>query len=132
VVNGHWEKAMKSTLNELEIYRESMEIGEEIWEMVLPWNFFAKDTVGKQIVRSADSIASNLAEGYGRYHFKENQKFCYYARGSTEETQTWIEKAARRELVERELARGLYDRLETLKKRINAYINSIGREASEA
>jgi four helix bundle protein len=109
-----------------------MEIGEEIWSMVRPWDFFAKDTVGKQIIRSAGSIAANLSEGYGRYHFKENQKFCYYARGSAEETQTWIEKAVRRDLFEREPAKSLYDRLETLKKRINAYIHSIGRDTSSA
>ena len=117
---------MKSSVNDLEIYRESMEIGEEVWAIVLGWDFFAKDTLGKQIVRSADSIAANLAEGYGRFHFKENQKFCYYSRGSAEETQTWLEKAARRNLVERESARVLYDRLETYKKRLNAYIRSIG------
>ena len=106
--------------------RDAVEIGEEVWRVVLNWDFFAKDTLGKQIVRSADSIAANLAEGYGRYHFKENQKFCYYSRGSAEETQTWIEKAARRALVERETARMLYDRVETYKKRLNAYIRSIG------
>jgi four helix bundle protein len=123
---------MKSALNDLEIYREAMEIGEEIWSMVTNWDFFAKDTVGKQIVRAADSVAANLSEGYGRFHFKENQKFCYYSRGSAEETQTWLEKAARRNLVEREYARTLYDRIETLKKRINAYIHSIGRDASSS
>lgn len=117
---------MKSAVNNLEIYREAMEIGEAIWTMVHAWDFFAKDTVGKQIVRSADSIAANLAEGYGQYHFKENQKFCYYSRGSAEETQTWLEKAARRELVDREFARIQYDRLENYKKRLNAYIRSIG------
>lgn len=117
---------MKSAVNNLEIYREAMEIGEAIWEMVLAWDFFAKDTVGKQMVRSADSVAANLAEGYGRYHFKENQKFCYYSRGSAEETQTWLEKAARRELVDRELARTLYDRVEKYKKRLNSYIRTIG------
>ncbi len=117
---------MKSAINDLEIYRDAMEIGEEVWRVVLNWDFFAKDTLGKQIVRSADSIAANLAEGYGRYHFKENQKFCYYSRGSAEETQTWIEEAARRGLVERETARMLYDRVETYKKRLNAYIRSIG------
>jgi four helix bundle protein len=117
---------MKSAVNDLEIYREAMEIGEAIWAKVQSWDFFAKDTVGKQVVRSADSIAANLSEGYGRFHFKENQKFCYYSRGSAEETQTWIEKAARRNLVERETARILYDRVETYKKRLNAYIRSIG------
>jgi four helix bundle protein len=123
---------MKSALNDLEIYREAMEVGEEIWSMVTNWDFFAKDTIGKQIVRAADSVAANLSEGYGRFHFKENQKFCYYSRGSAEETQTWLEKAARRNLVERESARALYDRIETLKKRINAYIHSIGRDASSS
>jgi len=123
---------MKSALNDLEIYREAMEIGEEIWSIVTNWDFFAKDTIGKQIVRAADSVAANLAEGYGRFHFKENQKFCYYSRGSAEETQTWLEKAARRNLVERESARSIYDRIETLKKRINAYIHSIGRDASSS
>ena len=123
---------MKSSLNDLEIYREAMDIGEEIWTIVLGWDFFAKDTIGKQVVRSADSIAANLSEGYGRFHFKENQKFCYYSRGSAEETQTWIEKAARRNLVEREAARILYDRVETYKKRLNAYIRSIGPSDSSS
>jgi four helix bundle protein len=123
---------MKSTVNNLEIYRKAMEIGEAIWTMVHAWDFFAKDTVGKQIVRSADSIAANLADGYGRYHFKENQKFCYYSRGSAEETQTWLEKAARRELVDREFARTLYDRIENYKKRLNAYIRTIGSSESSS
>ena len=121
---------MKSTVNDLEIYREAMDIGEEIWNVVHGWDFFAKDTVGKQMVRSADSIAANLAEGYGRYHFKENQKFCYYSRGSAEETQTWIEKSARRGLMERDSARSLYDRIETYKKRLNSYIRTIGPQES--
>jgi len=123
---------MKSSLNDLEIYREAMEIGEEIWSIVLMWDFFAKNTIGKQVVRSADSIAANLSEGCGRFHFKENQKFCYYSRGSAEETQTWIEKAARRNLVDRESARILYDRIETYKKRLNAYIRSIGPAESSS
>lgn len=108
-----------------------MVIGESVWTMVRQWDYFAKDTDAKQIVRSADSIAANLAEGYGRYHFKENQKFCYYSRGSAEETQTWVEKAVHRELIERESARKLYDQIENYKKRLNAYIRSIGNtEAS--
>lgn len=123
---------MKSAVNNLEIYREAIEIGESIWSMVCPWEMFAKDTVGKQIVRSADSIAANLSEGYGRYHFKENQKFCYYSRGSAEETQTWLEKAARRELVERESAKALYDRIENFKKRLNAYIRTIGSSSTSS
>lgn len=121
---------MKSAVNDLEIYREAMELGEVVWQLATQWDFFARDTVGKQLVRSIDSVAANLAEGYGRYHYKENLKFCYYSRGSAEESQTWIEKAARRELIARDAAKELYERLEGFKKRLNAYIKSIGRTSS--
>jgi len=117
---------MSKSLNDLEIYREAMRLGEIVWDWVIQWDFLAKDTVGKQFIRATDSIASNISEGHGRYHYKENQKFCYYARGSLAETQTWLEKAARRELVEAETARQLYRDLEALRKRLNAYINTIG------
>lgn len=119
-------KVMNKSINDLEIYREAMRIGEAIWDLVADWPFFAKDTVGRQVVRAADSIAANLSEGYGRYHFKENQKFCYYSRGSAQETQTWIEKSVRRNLMPDDAARDLYRDLDTFIKRLNAYIRSIG------
>ena len=43
-------------LEELDMYQMSMEIGEIIWESVDRFSYFAKDTLGKQVVRSADSI----------------------------------------------------------------------------
>lgn len=120
---------MSKSLNDLEIYREAMRLGEVVWGWVVHWDFLAKDTVGKQFVRSSDSIAANISEGHGRFHFKENQKFCYYARGSLTETQTWLEKAARRDLIDAEQARDLYRDLEALRKRLNAYIKSIGPQS---
>lgn len=116
---------MPESINNLEIYREAMAIGETAWSLVLKWDYTAKSTTGQQFIRSADSIAANLAEGHGRHHFKENMKFCYYSRGSLTETQTWIEKAAHRNLIPKDKGRELYQQLETLHKRLNAYINSI-------
>lgn len=117
---------MSKSINDLEIYREAMRIGEIIWDLVADWAFFAKDTVGKQLVRAADSIAANLAEGYERHHFKDNRNFCYYSRGSAQETQTWIEKGVRGDLIPDEIARALYRDLDIFKKRLNSYIRSIG------
>ena len=51
-------------LEELNVYRLSMEMAERIWEIVLKWDYFQKDTMGKQLVRAADSIAANLSEGF--------------------------------------------------------------------
>lgn len=120
---------MSKSLNDLEVYREAMRLAEIVWAWVCDWDFLAKDTTGKQFIRAMDSIAANISEGFGRFHYKENQKFCYYARGSISESQTWLEKSVNRNLVETEEARQLYRDLETLRKRLNAYINSIGSQS---
>ncbi len=62
-------------LADLKVYQLSMEIGEQVWSLVMPWDYFAKDTVGKQVVRSADSIAANISEGFGRYSYKDNRPY---------------------------------------------------------
>ncbi len=56
-------------LEEIRVYQLSMDIGERVWGIVSNWDYFAKDTVGKQWVRAMDSLAANLSEGFGRYHY---------------------------------------------------------------
>jgi four helix bundle protein len=119
----------KYVLEELEVYNLSNEIADEIWSLVNGWNFLAKDTVGKQIIRSSDSIAANIAEGYGRYFFKENRQFCFYARGSVLETKTWISKARRRNLISDEQSVQLIIKLETVYAKLNGYMKYIGKKA---
>ena len=79
-------------LEELQVYNMAVEMAEKIWNIILKFDYFAKDTLGKQLVRSADSVASNLSEGFGRFHYKENQQFCYYSRGSLYETKHGLQK----------------------------------------
>ncbi|MCK4344704.1 MAG: four helix bundle protein, partial [Bacteroidales bacterium] len=90
---------LKMKLEELKVYQESMELGEKVWNLVIKWDNFSKDTMGKQLVKAADSIAANLSEGFGRYHFREKKNFGYYSRGSLYETKTWITKANHRGLI---------------------------------
>ncbi len=86
-------------LEDLEIYKLFLEIAEIIYNHVQSWSYFDKDTVGKQIVRSADSISANISEGFGTFYYKENKLFCYYSRGSVFETSTWLYKAKERKLI---------------------------------
>ena len=118
-------------LEELDVYRMAMEIGERVWAIADGWNFFAKDTVGKQLVRAADSIAANIAEGYGRYHYKENKLFCYYTRGSLMETKTWLQKATHRGFISDQDLDGIATELDILHFKLNAYIKSIGQRPND-
>ncbi|MEJ2615094.1 MAG: four helix bundle protein [Ignavibacteriaceae bacterium] len=117
-------------IEELQVYQLSMEIGEKIWEIVYRWNFFEKDTIGKQMVRAADSVAANLSEGFGRLSYKENKQFCYYSRGSLFETKTWLTKAKNRKLILEDEYENIMKEFEKVGKKLNSYINSIGRKSS--
>ena len=59
-------------LEEIEVYMMAEEIADKWWETVSRWPPFAQDTVGKQLIRAADSIGANIAESYGRYHYGKN------------------------------------------------------------
>ena len=109
-------------LEDLEVYQEANEIADEIWNIVLIWDYFQKDTIGKQIVKSSDSIGANISEGYGRYFHKENLQFCYYARGSLFETKTWLLKSFNRGLISDEKYYELKDKVYSLQKKLNGYI----------
>lgn len=58
------------SLIDLEVHKLAVHIGDKVYDIVDNWDYFNKDTLGKQFVRAADSIALNIAEGYGRYYFK--------------------------------------------------------------
>lgn len=101
-----------------------MELAEDIWKVVATWNYFEKDTIGKQLARSADSIAANLSEGLGRFHTKENKNFSYYSRGSLFETKTWLTKVKTRGLMDTALCDKLLGDLEIIGKMLNTFINT--------
>ena len=111
----------------------AMELGEEVWSVVEKWGYFEKDTIGKQLVKAVDSIAANLSEGLGRYHFKDIKNFGYYSRGSMFETKTWLTKAGNRKLLDAEKLRGLNEKIEVIGKMLNRYISAVGdvREPEE-
>jgi len=52
-------------LEDFNVYNLAMDLGEVVYSEVIKWNYFDKDTVGKQLVRAVDSIAANLSEGMG-------------------------------------------------------------------
>lgn len=115
-------------LEELQVYQLAMEIGEKIWIIVKDWNYFEKDTIGKQLVRAADSVAANLSEGFGRFHFKEAKNFSYYSRGSLFETKTWLTKANNRNLIKEEDFLKFEKEINIIEIKLNNYINSIGKK----
>jgi len=109
-------------LEDLEIYNLAMEMGEQVWSTVVKWDYFAKDTIGKQWVRAIDSVGANISEGFGRNTFKDSRLFYYIARGSLYESKTWLDKAKNRNLISEEY-QILLDKHNKLGIKLNNFIS---------
>ena len=116
----------KTNFENLQIYKLSEKLSDELWKSVVRWDIFARDTVGKQLVRAGDSIGANIAEGSGRGSDPVIRRFLRVARGSLYETQHWLRRAYRRKLLTDKQVNDLTPLVKELTPKLNAYLRSIG------
>jgi len=83
----------------MDVYRLAEKLSDLIWNAFDKWSVKAQRTIGYQIISCSDSIAANLAEGYGRFTPADRKKFYLYARASFEETKAWLRKTIRRKAI---------------------------------
>ena len=66
-------------LEELQVYKVAMEIGEIVWSIVEKWNYYQKDTLGKQFVKAADSWRSTSVKATGDFISQRIETFVFTA-----------------------------------------------------
>lgn len=120
----------RSSFEELRVYRLAERLADEVWDIVVLWESFAKRAIGEQLVCAVDSIGANIAEGAGRGSYKENRRFVKIARGSLYEVKHFLRRAYRRKLIGETEAIKLKPLIEELAPTLNAYLNSIGTRRS--
>jgi four helix bundle protein len=116
---------MPTSFEDLRVLKATEVISDSIYESVIEWNDFARDVVGKQISRSADSIGANVVESFGRFHYGEKLQFSYYARGSVFETKYWLNRASARELLPQEVAQRYASQLTEIARQLNLLVASL-------
>jgi len=109
---------------ELDVYKLAEDLSDLIWYAYDDWSTKAQRTIGYQIIRSSDSIAANIAEGYGRYTPADRKNFYRYARGSFEETKAWLRKLIRRKVINKEEVIQYTKIIDELGPKLNAFIRS--------
>jgi four helix bundle protein len=122
---------MATALEDLKILQAAEVIADEIWKQVGTWDAFARDTLGKQLVRAADSIGANIAESYGRFSYGEKLQFLYYARGSLFETKYWLNRAGKRELCTQNQHHDYAAQLAIVGQQLNAFAASLKSQRRE-
>lgn len=117
-------------LKDISAYRIAFDLSNYVWNEVMKWNYFSKDTVGRQLVRAVDSISANIAEGFGRYFKKDKIIFYRYSCGSIEECLDWIEKSEKRELLKDKEYQYISVELSKLPREINHLISFTNEKLS--
>lgn len=112
-------------LNDINAYKISFELSNFIWNLVIKWDSFSRNTIGSQIARAIDSISANIAEGFGRFHKKDKIKFYYNSRASVYESLDWLQKANVRKIIKLADYDHIFKVLIQLPKEINALIQYI-------
>jgi four helix bundle protein len=102
------------SIESLRIHEQALQLARCITSLVRSWSQFDRETLGKQIVRSADSIASNIAEGYGRTSTGQRIQFLLFADASCQEAKSQVRLAADRDLIEPSACKDLVHELRRL------------------
>lgn len=119
----------KTNFEKLRVYKLAEDLADRIWGVVFKWDYLARDTVGKQMIRAADSIGANLAEGTGRGTPQDNRRFIRMARGSLYETQHWLRRSYKRSLLNKQQIAELKPIVNELSPTLNAYFRSVNLSA---
>ena len=111
-------------ISDLEIYKLSREISRTAWAVYSAFDWSTKKVIGDQWVTSVDSVGANIAEGFGRYHFADKNKFNYNARGSLIEAKHWTNLLHERTLLSSDVHGNLNEYFDRLLHGLNAYIKA--------
>ena len=111
---------------DLIIYQLAVDLADWIYELTARFPEDERYNLTSQLRRSSTSVYSNIAEGFGRYHYKENKQFCRIARGSLYETKAHMIFAKRRNYINQEVLDEYLKRHTTLAIKLNNYINATG------
>ena len=114
----------------LRIYELSENLADKVWDSVLRWDGLARDTVGKQLVRAADSIGANIAEGSGRGSSQDYRRFLRIARGSLYETLHWLRRAYKRKLLTAKQTSEIREIIGELSPTLNAYLGKVSNSVA--
>lgn len=126
------------SFTDLEVYKKCRSFRK--WVSKITKDFFPKDEkylLNAQILDSSRSVTANIAEGYGRYYYQDNLRFCRIARGSLEETLDHLIVAFDEKYISSELLKEGKVKQEECLRLLNGYIRHIrtskkGNESKES
>jgi four helix bundle protein len=108
---------------ELDIWKNSRALKNELFDVVKTFPPCEKFRLADQIIRSARSINSNIAEGHGRFTYKDQIHFCIQARGSLSETSNHLFDALDCNYISKNKFEDFSEKIEIIRRLLSGYIS---------
>ncbi len=110
------------SFEDLLIWQEARQLRNDIFTLANCFPLDEKYRLSNQIIRSSRSVSTNIAEGYGRFHYQEFMQFCRHSRGSLQETKDHLICALDCSYIESSIYDQYNERIDALNKKINGFI----------
>jgi|SRR6478609_127657 four helix bundle protein len=108
---------------ELEVWKKARDLKNEIKRLTVSFPAEEKFRLTDQVIRSSRSINAAIAEGHGRYSFKDQLHFCIIARGSLSETYNHLIDAFDCNYILQEQLFEFKNKIEEIERLLNGYIS---------
>ena len=113
----------------LEAWKKCNEVKSYFYKKILPLlPIEEKYNLDNQIRRASISTTANIAEGYGRYHYREGLQFYRISRGSIYELKDHLISCNDLGYIGYELKNEGENLIESAKRTLNGYINFVKRK----
>lgn len=113
---------MKSSLEDLKIYQLAERIEIFLYKLTEKFLIDEKYRMVDQVRRASNAITSNIAKGYGRYHYQEKIRYIHISRGESYEVKQLIKRSYKKGFIKKETATFLDEKMTDLIKGLNGYI----------
>lgn len=110
------------SFTELEVWKKARSLKNEISELTKTFPSEEKFRLTDQMIRSSRSINSNIAEGHGRFTYKDQLHFCIQARGSLSETYNHLIDALDCKYINQEQLIYFKNKIDEIERLLNGYI----------
>lgn len=119
----------KMTFENLPTYQLAEKLSTMIWESVMTWEDYAKQTIGKELIESADNIGAKVAAAYAQSTEKDQFFYLRLSNSALFETRHWLRTAYKRQLIPADAIGALKEVLDELTQKLSAGLTQLKQTA---
>ena len=116
------EKNPHQSFTELHVWKKAREFKKEVIALSKTFPEEEKYSLCRQIINSVRSVPANIAEGHGRFTYKDQIHFCIQARGSLSETLNHLIDAFDCKYISQEQLSSYKTKYDEVERLLNGYI----------